>query len=152
MSTDEIIGLIILVVVGLLCIPVYIESRKQVRIEKDFLEFRAKQERKKTDITIIGRHRREEMKVWIQAELKCYRPSGEIEVEFCQSDKWPSDNPGDMFEATMPAQYVIAAPLLLGGKTIFLGHASDCALHSQPAYPVGPCDCGAMKEPSHPAT
>jgi hypothetical protein len=23
-------------------------------------------------------------------------------------------------------------------------HASDCALHNAPAYPVGPCDCGAL--------
>ena len=22
-------------------------------------------------------------------------------------------------------------------------HASDCALHSEPAYPAGPCNCGA---------
>ena len=22
------------------------------------------------------------------------------------------------------------------------GHASDCAIHNQPAYPAGPCDCG----------
>ena len=22
-------------------------------------------------------------------------------------------------------------------------HASDCALHNMPAYPAGPCDCGA---------
>ena len=21
------------------------------------------------------------------------------------------------------------------------GHASDCAVHSEPAYPAGPCDC-----------
>lgn len=24
-----------------------------------------------------------------------------------------------------------------------LVHASDCAMHSEPAYPAGPCDCGA---------
>ena len=23
-------------------------------------------------------------------------------------------------------------------------HASDCAVHSMPAYPNGPCDCGAI--------
>lgn len=23
-------------------------------------------------------------------------------------------------------------------------HASDCAVHNEPAYPAGPCDCGAM--------
>lgn len=23
-------------------------------------------------------------------------------------------------------------------------HASDCALHNEPALPIGPCDCGAM--------
>ena len=22
-------------------------------------------------------------------------------------------------------------------------HASDCAVHNMPAYPAGPCDCGA---------
>lgn len=22
-------------------------------------------------------------------------------------------------------------------------HASDCAVHNEPAYPAGPCDCGA---------
>ena len=26
-----------------------------------------------------------------------------------------------------------------------LVHASDCALHNPPAYPAGPCDCGAIK-------
>lgn len=25
-------------------------------------------------------------------------------------------------------------------------HASDCAMHNEPAYPNGPCDCGALKE------
>jgi len=25
-----------------------------------------------------------------------------------------------------------------------LPHASDCALHNEPALPIGPCDCGAM--------
>lgn len=24
-------------------------------------------------------------------------------------------------------------------------HASDCAVHNEPAYPAGPCDCGAKK-------
>ena len=24
-------------------------------------------------------------------------------------------------------------------------HASDCAMHSEPAYPAGPCDCGALQ-------
>lgn len=24
------------------------------------------------------------------------------------------------------------------------GHASDCAVHSEPAYPAGPCDCGLV--------
>ena len=32
-------------------------------------------------------------------------------------------------------------------------HASDCAQHNEPAYPNGPCDCGAVKggstEPWH---
>lgn len=23
-------------------------------------------------------------------------------------------------------------------------HASDCAVHNEPAYPNGPCDCGAL--------
>jgi hypothetical protein len=26
-------------------------------------------------------------------------------------------------------------------------HASDCAVHNAPAYPPGPCDCGAEREP-----
>jgi hypothetical protein len=25
-------------------------------------------------------------------------------------------------------------------------HASDCAVHNGPAYPAGPCDCGAMND------
>lgn len=25
-------------------------------------------------------------------------------------------------------------------------HASDCAAHNAPAYPAGPCDCGAAKK------
>ncbi len=24
-------------------------------------------------------------------------------------------------------------------------HASDCAVHNMPAYPNGPCDCGAIE-------
>lgn len=24
------------------------------------------------------------------------------------------------------------------------GHASDCAIHNMPAYPNGPCNCGAQ--------
>ncbi len=24
-----------------------------------------------------------------------------------------------------------------------INHRSDCALHNEPAYPAGPCDCGA---------
>lgn len=23
-------------------------------------------------------------------------------------------------------------------------HTSDCAVHNEPAYPAGPCDCGAL--------
>lgn len=23
-----------------------------------------------------------------------------------------------------------------------VGHQSDCAVHNEPAYPAGPCDCG----------
>jgi hypothetical protein len=34
------------------------------------------------------------------------------------------------------------------------GHASDCAVHNEPAFPAGPCDCGAEKSnalrPDHP--
>jgi len=26
-------------------------------------------------------------------------------------------------------------------------HWSDCAVHNGPAYPAGPCDCGAAQEP-----
>ena len=26
-------------------------------------------------------------------------------------------------------------------------HASDCAVHNEPAYPAGKCDCGAQQEP-----
>ena len=26
-------------------------------------------------------------------------------------------------------------------------HASDCAVHSGPAYPAGKCDCGAQRKP-----
>lgn len=25
-------------------------------------------------------------------------------------------------------------------------HTSDCAVHNEPAYPAGPCDCGAQLE------
>jgi hypothetical protein len=25
-------------------------------------------------------------------------------------------------------------------------HASDCAVHNEPAYPAGPCDCGALQQ------
>ena len=26
-----------------------------------------------------------------------------------------------------------------------MGHLSDCATNSEPAYPVGPCNCGVMR-------
>lgn len=26
----------------------------------------------------------------------------------------------------------------------FIQHRSDCQVHNEPAYPNGPCDCGAM--------
>ena len=29
-------------------------------------------------------------------------------------------------------------------------HASDCAVHNEPASSAGPCDCGAMNKPSNP--
>lgn len=29
-------------------------------------------------------------------------------------------------------------------------HKSDCALHNEPALPIGPCDCGAMTESAMP--
>lgn len=28
-------------------------------------------------------------------------------------------------------------------------HASDCAVHNMPAYPNGPCDCGAIEHPDY---
>lgn len=28
-------------------------------------------------------------------------------------------------------------------------HWSDCAVNSEPAYPAGPCDCGADKAAQH---
>lgn len=28
-----------------------------------------------------------------------------------------------------------------------IAHASDCAVHNEPAYPAGPCDCGATPDP-----
>ena len=27
------------------------------------------------------------------------------------------------------------------GISVYEGHASDCAVHNEPAYPNGPCDC-----------
>lgn len=29
-------------------------------------------------------------------------------------------------------------------KTVEIEHWSDCAVHSEPAYPAGPCDCGGF--------
>ena len=29
-------------------------------------------------------------------------------------------------------------------------HASDCAVHNEPTYRAGPCDCGAMDKPHNP--
>lgn len=29
-----------------------------------------------------------------------------------------------------------------------MNHASDCAIHNEPAYPAGPCDCGADLSPA----
>ena len=34
---------------------------------------------------------------------------------------------------------------LKGTKASQVVHASDCAVHNMPAYPAGPCDCGATK-------
>jgi hypothetical protein len=28
-------------------------------------------------------------------------------------------------------------------KAVVADHASDCAVHNEPAYPNGPCNCGA---------
>ncbi len=44
--------------------------------------------------------------------------------QFCSCGKWH-------FVTLAPADEIV--------------HASDCALHNEPAYPAGPCDCGAGK-------
>ena len=31
------------------------------------------------------------------------------------------------------------------------GHWSDCAVHNEPAYPAGPCDCGGLDFPDDPS-
>jgi len=31
----------------------------------------------------------------------------------------------------------------VGCKDDSCSHSSDCAVHNEPAYPAGPCDCGA---------
>lgn len=41
--------------------------------------------------------------------------------------------------------YSAAARKALGLDPIPTEHASDCATHNEPAYPAGPCDCGATK-------
>lgn len=45
----------------------------------------------------------------------------------------------------------LAAALLLAGVALaalrrrpLVGHWSDCAVHSEPAFPAGPCDCGGF--------
>jgi hypothetical protein len=43
-----------------------------------------------------------------------------------------------MFQWALISRYVERHPEV-GGD----GHASDCATHNEPAYPNGPCDCGA---------
>lgn len=32
---------------------------------------------------------------------------------------------------------------LMIAAALYTGHASDCAVHNEPAFPAGPCDCGA---------
>ncbi|MEG9528384.1 MAG: hypothetical protein MIL41_21885 [Hyphomicrobiales bacterium] len=51
----------------------------------------------------------------------------------------------------------VCAALLLAGiaaaalrprrklPTMVVGHWSDCAVHNEPAYPAGPCDCGGFR-------
>lgn len=36
------------------------------------------------------------------------------------------------------------ANLVLAEGHSCCGHASDCAVHNEPAFPAGPCDCGAQ--------
>jgi hypothetical protein len=43
-----------------------------------------------------------------------------------------------MWGGGFPAKRAMAADKL---------HWSDCAVHNGPAYPAGPCDCGAAQEP-----
>lgn len=38
---------------------------------------------------------------------------------------------------------VASAPPTVGATGRKVQHASDCAVNNGPAYPAGPCDCGA---------
>lgn len=42
---------------------------------------------------------------------------------------------------------VAALPPTAGAKDRKVQHASDCAVNNGPAYPAGPCDCGAETKP-----
>jgi len=46
-----------------------------------------------------------------------------------------ADNPGDLDKVDKLIRQASAQPETQ--------HASDCAVHNEPAMPAGPCDCGA---------
>ena len=76
---------------------------------------------------------------WLRVRiLNRYPRTGEMDVEI--------DNCGETLGVCVQASDVVQRVLLLRNDTLFLGHLSDCALHSPLAYGEGPCDCGAMRE------
>ena len=54
--------------------------------------------------------------------------------------------------ASLEAQNVLLDAKLaeLEQSTEPVGHWSDCAVHSEPAYPKGECDCGGFTTPPQP--
>jgi len=74
-----------------------------------------------------------------------------IEAEFVSHGK-PSDEESELFVCVDKDIYKFAK--LVAAKAIAqlesqepVGHWSDCAVHSEPAYPKGECDCGGYTPP-----
>ena len=63
------------------------------------------------------------------------------------------DSKIDELERLLNSEEDISIQILPNGKIREIGdatpvaiHASDCALHNEPAFPAGPCDCGVVED------
>jgi hypothetical protein len=50
----------------------------------------------------------------------------------------------DVLDALVDRWVSVRAAKLVSGEAV--GHWSGCAVHNEPAFPAGPCDCGGIYE------